>query len=168
MNEILSDPKMAAMFMKIDTNCDGTVDWVCVCVRMCVSVSECKCVVFVLSGNVQDEFCTFMLLEYQEKDLMEGEKLPLFPYPLKVNSHTHTHVRMLNTNAPHVYQVLPNPHRDNITSILPLPLPNRPGNQSGSGQLESADGRFISVCKDGTVCFWRSNHSLQRMVQVRF
>ena len=25
-----------------------------------------------------------MLLEYQEKDLMEGEKLPLFPFPLKV------------------------------------------------------------------------------------
>ena len=25
-----------------------------------------------------------MLLEYQEKDLMEGEKLLLFPYPLKV------------------------------------------------------------------------------------
>ena len=26
-----------------------------------------------------------MLLEYQEKDVMEGEKLPLFPYPLKVH-----------------------------------------------------------------------------------
>jgi len=32
----------------------------------------------------QDEFCTYMLLEYQEKDMMAGEKLPPFPYPLKL------------------------------------------------------------------------------------
>ena len=66
-----------------------------------------------------------------------------------------------------MFQVLPNPHRDNITNIVPLPIPNRPGNQGGGGKLEVADGRFLSVCKDGTVCFWRSNYTLQRMVQVR-
>ena len=49
---------MAILFMKIDTNCDGTVDW--------------------------DEFCTYMLLEYQEKDTMnKGRKLP-YSYPLKI------------------------------------------------------------------------------------
>ena len=49
---------MAILFMKIDTNCDGTVDW--------------------------DEFCTYMLLEYQEKDTMnKGGKLP-YSYPLKI------------------------------------------------------------------------------------
>lgn len=33
---------------------------------------------------MQDEFCTYMLLEYQEKDMMAGENLAPFPYPLKV------------------------------------------------------------------------------------
>lgn len=32
----------------------------------------------------QDEFCTYMLLEYQEKELMAGEKLPPFPYPMNL------------------------------------------------------------------------------------
>ena len=49
--------QMAIMFMKIDTNCDGTVDW--------------------------DEFCTYMLLEYQEKDSMtRGGRMP-YPHPLR-------------------------------------------------------------------------------------
>ena len=59
-----NDQQMAIMFMKIDTNCDGTVDW--------------------------DEFCTYMLLEYQEKEVMAGEKLPPFPYPLRIlDSHNY-------------------------------------------------------------------------------
>ncbi len=33
---------------------------------------------------MQDEFCTYMLLEYQEKDSMKGEEESSpFPYPLK-------------------------------------------------------------------------------------
>ncbi len=59
-----NDQQMAIMFMKIDTNCDGTVDW--------------------------DEFCTYMLLEYQEKEVMAGEKLLPYPYPMKIlNSPMH-------------------------------------------------------------------------------
>ena len=50
-------PQMAIMFMKIDTNCDGTVDW--------------------------DEFCTYMLLEYQEKDSMTRSGHLPYPYPLR-------------------------------------------------------------------------------------
>ncbi|KAL5475077.1 hypothetical protein EMCRGX_G027131 [Ephydatia muelleri] len=50
------DPQLTALFMKIDTNCDETVDW--------------------------DEFCTYILLGYQERETMDGEKLPPFPYPL--------------------------------------------------------------------------------------
>ncbi len=62
-----NDQQMAIMFMKIDTNCDGNVDW--------------------------DEFCTYMLLEYQEKEVMAGEKLLPFPYPMKIlNSPTHATV----------------------------------------------------------------------------
>ena len=33
---------------------------------------------------LQDEFCTYMLLEYQEKEVMAGEKLAPFPYPLHI------------------------------------------------------------------------------------
>lgn len=45
-----------------------------------------------------------MLLEYQEKDVMEGEKLPLFPYPLKVNTGCHNNhmnvITMVITGSP--------------------------------------------------------------------
>ena len=37
-----------------------------------------------LSIQIQDEFCTYMLLEYQEKEVMAGEKLAPFPYPLRI------------------------------------------------------------------------------------
>ena len=78
---------MAIMFMKIDTNCDGTVDWVSKTVAgRYVSRShgnKIKTNIQYIS-YLQDEFCTYMLLEYQEKDVMAGEKLAPFPYPLRV------------------------------------------------------------------------------------
>ncbi|XP_063064316.1 WD repeat-containing protein on Y chromosome-like isoform X2 [Engraulis encrasicolus] len=47
------------LFMKVDTNCDGTVDW--------------------------DEYLNYMLLEYREKDSLQKQNRPLyFPKPLKV------------------------------------------------------------------------------------
>ena len=39
------DRELEKLFMKVDTNCDGTVDW--------------------------DEFLSYMLLEYLEKDLIK-------------------------------------------------------------------------------------------------
>ena len=45
--------QMKIMFMKIDTNCDGTVDW--------------------------DEFCTYMLLEYKERQDMNYVNETPFP-----------------------------------------------------------------------------------------
>ena len=64
-------------------------------------------------------------------------------------------------------QVLPNLHRDNIVKILPLPLPGRHGNQEGMSRPHDIDGRFLSVCKDGTISFWKTNHTIQRTVHVR-
>ena len=37
------------------------------------------------------------------------------------------------------------------------------GSDSGEGCVE---GRYVSVCRDGTLCFWKSNLTLQRMITV--
>lgn len=44
MGSEVDDKELGILFMKVDTNCDGTVDW--------------------------DEYLSYMLLEYQEKDTM--------------------------------------------------------------------------------------------------
>lgn len=49
--------------MKIDTNCDGTVDW--------------------------DEFCTYMLLEYKERQDMNYVNETPFPNPFRLISNPH-------------------------------------------------------------------------------
>ena len=54
---------------------------------------------------MQDEFCTYMLLEYQEKDLMEGEKVPLFPYPLKVPAISYLRIYTPGSSASHCSHV---------------------------------------------------------------
>jgi Ca2+-binding EF-hand superfamily protein len=51
----LTKDELDKMFMKVDTNCDGTVDW--------------------------DEYLSYMLLEYREKDAMNFLKQPK-PFPL--------------------------------------------------------------------------------------
>ena len=32
--------------------------------------------------------------------------------------------------------------------------------------MEGGEGRVVSVCKDGVLCFWKNNLSLQRVVNV--
>ena len=54
MGQHLTDEELDTMFMKVDTNCDGTVDW--------------------------DEYLSYMLLEYREKDAMQFAKHPK-PFP---------------------------------------------------------------------------------------
>ncbi len=56
MGEHLTDKDLDIMFMKVDTNCDGTVDW--------------------------DEYLSYMLLEYRGKDDMNLENKPK-PLPRK-------------------------------------------------------------------------------------
>ena len=54
---------MTALFMKIDSSSDGLIDWVLDEINMCKS----HLTNFVAS-ILQDEFCTYMLLEFSEKD----------------------------------------------------------------------------------------------------
>lgn len=61
-----NDEQITIMFKKIDTNCHGTIHW--------------------------DVFCTYMLMEYQEKDdtITVDEELKPYPYPLRIfDSLTH-------------------------------------------------------------------------------
>ena len=149
----------------------------------------------------QDEFCTYMLLEYQEKDVMAGEKLPPFPYPLRVlhrwggcipplthtpshshtltlthphthtPSHTHTHSLSLTPSLTHTHSH--SSHRETISRITFLPNLNRrshdcsgKSHEAGGQDWRDVDGRILSVCKDGTLCFWKSNLTLQKVVTV--
>ncbi|XP_058848143.1 WD repeat-containing protein on Y chromosome-like [Acipenser ruthenus] len=55
----VDDEDLDIIFMKVDTNCDGSVDW--------------------------DEYLNYMLLEYREKDSLHRQNRPLFfPKPLKL------------------------------------------------------------------------------------
>ncbi|KAI4873765.1 hypothetical protein NFI96_010621 [Prochilodus magdalenae] len=55
----VEDEELDIIFMKVDTNCDGTVDW--------------------------EEYLNYMLLEYREKDSLQKQNLPLyFPKPLVI------------------------------------------------------------------------------------
>ena len=47
------DRELEKIFMKVDTNCDGTVDW--------------------------DEFLSYLLLEYLEKDMIKVGNLTILP-----------------------------------------------------------------------------------------
>ena len=53
MGDHVTDEDLDMIFMKVDTNCDGTVDW--------------------------DEYLTYMLLECREKDSMHVQERQPFP-----------------------------------------------------------------------------------------
>ena len=53
MGDHVTDEELDMIFMKVDTNCDGTVDW--------------------------DEYLTYMLLECREKDSMSVQARQPFP-----------------------------------------------------------------------------------------
>ncbi|XP_069035623.1 cilia- and flagella-associated protein 337 isoform X2 [Lepisosteus oculatus] len=63
----VDDEDLDIIFMKVDTNCDGNVDW--------------------------DEYLNYMLLEYREKDSLQQQTRPLyFPKPLKIVPVAHCEV----------------------------------------------------------------------------
>ncbi|MGH0140357.1 UNVERIFIED_CONTAM: hypothetical protein FKN15_048107 [Acipenser sinensis] len=63
----VEDEDLDIIFMKVDTNCDGSVDW--------------------------DEYLNYMLLEYREKDSLHRQNRPLFfPKPLKLIPVVHCEV----------------------------------------------------------------------------
>ncbi|XP_077864869.1 WD repeat-containing protein on Y chromosome-like [Saccoglossus kowalevskii] len=103
----VDDRQLAIVFMKVDANCDGTVDW--------------------------DEYLSYMLLEYQERALMNTlcKDIP-FSKPVKD---------------------IPSNHHEMLTGIAFLPtIIHRHG--SVADESEHSVGRYISVSKEGTVNFW--------------
>ena len=62
-------------------------------------------------------------------------------------------------------------HRETISRITFLPSVSRRSLECGGGggggeRVEGGEGRVVSVCKDGVLCFWKNNLTLQRTVNV--
>ncbi|XP_074662765.1 cilia- and flagella-associated protein 337-like [Tubulanus polymorphus] len=103
----VDDHELEIVFMKVDTNCDGTVDW--------------------------DEYLSYMLLEYKEKDQMTS-MLQEKPFPKSLKD--------VECN-----------HRDDITTITFLPsLINRHGNSADD--IDYLHGRYITISKEGVINLW--------------
>jgi len=119
----LDDEQLQLMFMKVDTNCDGTVDW--------------------------EEFCSYMLLENQQKDSMTRDVIDLpFPNPAREIS---------------------NPHHDSLTKIAYFPslgVTQRTNNNVDGEEMESGNGRYISCSKDGLLVFWSLDLQIQRTIHL--
>ncbi|XP_071485402.1 WD repeat-containing protein on Y chromosome-like [Diadema antillarum] len=113
----VDDKELAIVFMKVDANCDGTVDW--------------------------DEYLSYMLLEYQERDHMSNlfkDRIP-FPKPLRQ---------------------IPSNHRDMLAKVAFYQTINlRHGNIADEGEH---GGRHISVSKEGVINFWNMEMNLMKSV----
>ena len=70
MGDQVTDEELDMIFMKVDTNCDGTVDW--------------------------EEYLTYMLLECREKDSMNVQSLRL-PFPRDVRKFK-VHIKVLRSH----------------------------------------------------------------------
>ncbi|KAJ8045382.1 WD repeat-containing protein on Y chromosome [Holothuria leucospilota] len=115
---MVDDRELAIVFMKVDANCDGTVDW--------------------------DEYLSYMLLEYQERDHMSNlfKEIP-FPKPL----------REISSN-----------HRDTLTKVGFFQTVNlRHSSLSDDGEH---GGRYISVSKEGVINIWSVEMNLIRSITL--
>ena len=119
----LSDHELDLLFMKVDTNCDGTVDW--------------------------DEYLSYMLLEYKEKDLMNAftSDKPLPKEMVKTASQ---------------YQRF----HDTIVAILHIPN-NVKLDNSLFKVLDDRGGRYASVSKEGVINFWNMDMKNVRQVNIK-
>ena len=112
-----------------------------------------------------------MLLEYQEKDSMKEKAVPPFPFPLKQlprfdakNIHHGDSLKysMLFFNC--------SPHKSILSRITALTNVARGGNSCRSADEGDAnlgrEGNIVTVSKDGLICFWKSNLTLNRTIQV--
>ncbi|XP_075243818.1 cilia- and flagella-associated protein 337-like [Convolutriloba macropyga] len=100
------DRELEKLFMKVDTNCDGTVDW--------------------------DEFLSYMLLEYLEKDLIKAmmAELPFSKDEVEVpRKHSSLIVRIRHV-----------PLTRSVSFTHSLPIPGR--------------GRYYSIDESGIVNTW--------------
>jgi len=69
----------------------------------------------------------------------------------------------------YLHSCVPSLHRETISQIAFLPSVSWRSHDCGGGggeRLNGGEGKVVSVCKDGTLCFWKSNLTLQRMVTV--
>ena len=107
----LTDKELDQLFMKVDTNCDGTVDW--------------------------DEYLSYMLLEYREKDqmLMESQK----PFPKDIRKVRNMSRYQRYSDAMIRVTFAPSVKKENNTLYRPL---------------DDGNGKYITVSKDGIINFW--------------
>jgi hypothetical protein len=107
--------------MKVDTNCDGTVD--------------------------MDEYLTYMLLEYQEKQSMVSidaeNPLPDCITPIRSN------------------------HADSVVKIAKMQgLRSQPGSNSTMPEYDEQATRYFSLSKEGTLSIFNTEWSLQRSAML--
>ncbi|XP_039248319.2 WD repeat-containing protein on Y chromosome-like [Styela clava] len=110
----INDTELDMIFMKVDTNCDGTVDW--------------------------DEYLSYMLLEYQEKEnmVMFNSDLP-FPQPMRSKSSNH------------------------LESICRIELlQSYTIRNNGKVELEDSSSRYITLSKEGVLNLWNLEWNLQK------
>ncbi|XP_071834643.1 cilia- and flagella-associated protein 337-like isoform X2 [Apostichopus japonicus] len=115
---MVDDRELAIVFMKVDANCDGTVDW--------------------------DEYLSYMLLEYQEKDHMSNlfKEIP-FPKPLRV---------------------IASNHRDTLTKVGFFQTVNL--RHSSMSEDSEQGGRYISVSKEGVINIWNIEMNMIRSITL--
>ncbi|EDO38984.1 predicted protein [Nematostella vectensis] len=114
--EVPDDNQLAITFMKVDANCDGTVDW--------------------------EEFCSYMLLENQLKDVMTSDEREMeFPHPARE---------------------IPSAHRDNIARITYFAKMSHGPDESGDNNV----GRYVTVSREGVLHFWSMDLNPIRTITV--
>ncbi len=105
-----NDEQITIMFKKIDTNCHGTIHW--------------------------DVFCTYMLMEYQEKDdsISVDEEIKPYPYPMRIfESLTHGTVSKI-TYLP----ALKRHHASNLAT-------DEPGSSTGGDTTNRCGGVSVRI-----------------------
>ncbi|CAH1792660.1 unnamed protein product [Owenia fusiformis] len=109
MGQDVHDEQMDMIFMKVDTNCDGTVDW--------------------------DEYLSYTLLEYRERDLM-SRTFSEMPFPKAV-------------------QEIPYPHFDIVVQIGFMPTILR--HDIKLIDEDYAHGKYFTISKNGILDSWTVN-----------
>ncbi|XP_013411389.1 WD repeat-containing protein on Y chromosome [Lingula anatina] len=114
----LGDHELEIVFMKVDTNCDGTVDW--------------------------DEYLSYMLMEYREKDNMNA-MLAEKPFSGQIKE--------LQTSQASYCDVI------SRVDFYPQ-LSNKYGYDVDA--IDYSHGRYVSVSQEGVVNFWTSDMKHQK------
>lgn len=96
-----------------------------------------------------EEFCSYMLLENQQKDSMSRDVIDLpFPNPARE---------------------ITNPHHDSLAKIAYFPslgMPQRASNALDGEDMDNGNGRYISCSKDGLLVFWSLDLQIQRTINL--